>query len=87
MRLSMWMAMNGGTGRVGSLLSWGLGHIGGSLHPYQVCVSLTELTPTHKIIGHLSIHWPFDSRVLADCIVSCRRIISLCRDTQKNLSM
>ncbi|KAK7441554.1 hypothetical protein VKT23_016547 [Stygiomarasmius scandens] len=36
MRLSMWMAMNGGTGMVGSLLSWGLGHIHGRLHPYQV---------------------------------------------------
>ncbi len=36
MRLAMWMAMNGGTGMVGSLLSWGLGHIGGSIHPYQV---------------------------------------------------
>ncbi|KAK0472478.1 MFS general substrate transporter [Armillaria novae-zelandiae] len=35
MRLSMWMAMNGGTGMVGSLLSWGLGHIGGKLHAYQ----------------------------------------------------
>ncbi|KAK0451226.1 MFS general substrate transporter [Desarmillaria tabescens] len=35
MRLSMWMAMNGGTGMVGSLLSWGLGHIGGKLHTYQ----------------------------------------------------
>ncbi|KAF8913613.1 major facilitator superfamily domain-containing protein [Mucidula mucida] len=35
MRLAMWMAMNGGTGMVGSLLSWGLGHIGGSIHPYQ----------------------------------------------------
>ncbi|TFK64965.1 MFS general substrate transporter [Pluteus cervinus] len=35
MRLSMWMAMNGGTGVVGSLLSWGLGHIHGSLKPYQ----------------------------------------------------
>ncbi|KAJ8496781.1 hypothetical protein ONZ45_g12308 [Pleurotus djamor] len=36
MRLSMWMAMNGGTGMVGSLLSYGLGHINGRLHPYQV---------------------------------------------------
>ncbi|KAK7047851.1 hypothetical protein VNI00_006179 [Paramarasmius palmivorus] len=35
MRLAMWMAMNGGTGMIGSLLSWGLGHINGSLHPYQ----------------------------------------------------
>ncbi|KAL0947852.1 hypothetical protein HGRIS_013914 [Hohenbuehelia grisea] len=35
MRLSMWMAMNGGTGMVGSLLSWGLGHIHGHLFPYQ----------------------------------------------------
>lgn len=35
MRLSMWMAMNGGTGMIGSLLSWGLGHIGGSLRPWQ----------------------------------------------------
>ncbi|KAJ8087662.1 hypothetical protein PM082_006497 [Marasmius tenuissimus] len=35
MRLAMWMAMNGVTGMVGSLLSWGLGHIRGSLHPYQ----------------------------------------------------
>lgn len=36
MRLSMWMAMNGVTGMVGSLLSWGLGHIGGKLQSYQV---------------------------------------------------
>ncbi|KDQ28582.1 hypothetical protein PLEOSDRAFT_1039770 [Pleurotus ostreatus PC15] len=35
MRLSMWMAMNGGTGMIGSLLSYGLGHINGRLHPYQ----------------------------------------------------
>ncbi|KAK0219377.1 major facilitator superfamily domain-containing protein [Armillaria nabsnona] len=35
MRLSMWMAMNGGTGMIASLLSWGLGHIGGNLHAYQ----------------------------------------------------
>ncbi|TFK39896.1 major facilitator superfamily domain-containing protein [Crucibulum laeve] len=35
MRLSMWMAMNGGTGMIGSLLSYGLGHIHGRLHPYQ----------------------------------------------------
>ncbi|KAL0579642.1 hypothetical protein V5O48_002338 [Marasmius crinis-equi] len=35
MRLAMWMAMNGVTGMVGSLLSWGLGHIKGSIHPYQ----------------------------------------------------
>ncbi|KAG7097868.1 hypothetical protein E1B28_005180 [Marasmius oreades] len=35
MRLAMWMAMNGVTGMVGSLLAWGLGHIKGSLHPYQ----------------------------------------------------
>ncbi|KAJ8087519.1 hypothetical protein AAF712_006640 [Marasmius tenuissimus] len=34
-RLAMWMAMNGVTAMVGSLLSWGLGHIKGSLHPYQ----------------------------------------------------
>ncbi|ESK92567.1 allantoate permease [Moniliophthora roreri MCA 2997] len=34
-RLAAWMAMNGGTGMIGSLLSWGLGHIKGSLHPYQ----------------------------------------------------
>ncbi|KAF8869061.1 major facilitator superfamily domain-containing protein [Infundibulicybe gibba] len=30
MRLAMWMAMNGVTGMVGSLLSYGLGHIHGS---------------------------------------------------------
>ncbi|KAF9462293.1 major facilitator superfamily domain-containing protein [Collybia nuda] len=35
MRLSMWMAMNGVTGMVGSLMSYGLGHIHGSLKPYQ----------------------------------------------------
>ncbi|KAL1659379.1 major facilitator superfamily domain-containing protein [Schizophyllum commune] len=35
MRLAIWMAANGGTGMFGSLLSWGLGHIGGSLRPYQ----------------------------------------------------
>ncbi|KAF5376222.1 hypothetical protein D9615_008548 [Tricholomella constricta] len=44
MRLSMWMAMNGVTGmaigkvnceQVGSLLSYGLAHIKGSLRPYQ----------------------------------------------------
>ncbi|KAK1223983.1 hypothetical protein PQX77_013144 [Marasmius sp. AFHP31] len=34
-RLAMWMAMNGVTAMVGSLLSWGLGHIRGSLQPYQ----------------------------------------------------
>lgn len=36
LRLSAWYAMNGVTGMVGSLLSWGLGHIEGSLQPYQV---------------------------------------------------
>ncbi|KAG6916243.1 hypothetical protein DXG01_007740 [Tephrocybe rancida] len=36
MRLSMWMAMNGVTGMVGSLLTFGLGHIKGALKPYQV---------------------------------------------------
>ncbi|EIN09349.1 MFS general substrate transporter [Punctularia strigosozonata HHB-11173 SS5] len=35
-RLAIWMAANGGTGMVGSLLAWGLGHINGSLRPYQV---------------------------------------------------
>ncbi|KAL0058349.1 hypothetical protein AAF712_014983 [Marasmius tenuissimus] len=34
-RLAMWMAMNGVTAMVGSLLSWGLGHIKGSLQPHQ----------------------------------------------------
>ncbi|KAK1223989.1 hypothetical protein PQX77_013125 [Marasmius sp. AFHP31] len=34
-RLAMWMAMNGVTAMVGSLLSWGLGHISGSLKSYQ----------------------------------------------------
>ncbi|KAJ7287840.1 major facilitator superfamily domain-containing protein [Mycena rebaudengoi] len=34
-RLAMWMAMNGGTGMVGSLLSYGLGQIKGKIHPYQ----------------------------------------------------
>ncbi|KIK62936.1 hypothetical protein GYMLUDRAFT_197181 [Collybiopsis luxurians FD-317 M1] len=36
LRLSYWMAANGVTGMIGSLLSWGLGHIAGRLHPYQV---------------------------------------------------
>ncbi|PBK68284.1 MFS general substrate transporter [Armillaria solidipes] len=45
MRLSMWMAMNGGTGMVGSLLSWGLGHIGGKLHAYQPLLVLPD-SPT-----------------------------------------
>ncbi|KAJ7497483.1 MFS general substrate transporter [Mycena latifolia] len=36
MRLSLWFAMNGCTGMVGSLLTYGLGHIKGKLHPYQV---------------------------------------------------
>ncbi|KAF9490985.1 MFS general substrate transporter [Pleurotus eryngii] len=42
MRLSMWMAMNSGTGMfcptatfIGSLLSYGLGHINGRHHPFQ----------------------------------------------------
>ncbi|KAJ7446263.1 MFS general substrate transporter [Mycena galericulata] len=35
MRLSLWYAMNGCTGMVGSLLTYGLGHITGKLHPYQ----------------------------------------------------
>ncbi|KAJ7091201.1 major facilitator superfamily domain-containing protein [Mycena epipterygia] len=36
MRLALWFAMNGCTGMVGSLLTYGLGHIKGKLHPYQV---------------------------------------------------
>ncbi|KAI0033575.1 major facilitator superfamily domain-containing protein [Vararia minispora EC-137] len=46
MRLSMWYAANGVTGMFGSLLAWGVGHISGSLRPYQViflfigCISL-----------------------------------------------
>ncbi|KAJ7178376.1 MFS general substrate transporter [Mycena crocata] len=35
-RLALWFAMNGVTGMVGSLLTYGLGHIKGKLHPYQV---------------------------------------------------
>ncbi|CAL1710357.1 unnamed protein product [Somion occarium] len=35
LRLAIWFAANGATGMVGSLLAWGLGHIGGSLRPYQ----------------------------------------------------
>ncbi|KAJ7703005.1 major facilitator superfamily domain-containing protein [Mycena rosella] len=35
-RLALWFAMNGCTGMVGSLLTYGLGHIQGKLHPYQV---------------------------------------------------
>ncbi|KAJ7217865.1 MFS general substrate transporter [Mycena pura] len=36
LRLAYWFAMNGCTGMVGSLLTYGLGHINGRLHPYQV---------------------------------------------------
>ncbi|KAF7315495.1 MFS general substrate transporter [Mycena indigotica] len=36
LRLSYWFAMNGCTGMVGSLLTYGLGHIHGRLHSYQV---------------------------------------------------
>ncbi|CAE7089673.1 unnamed protein product [Rhizoctonia solani] len=35
MRLSLWMAMNGVTYMFGSLLAFGIGHINGSLRPYQ----------------------------------------------------
>jgi len=35
LRLSIWFAANGATGIIGSLLSWGLGHIDGALRPYQ----------------------------------------------------
>ncbi|KAG8789541.1 hypothetical protein FRC12_013390 [Ceratobasidium sp. 428] len=35
MRLSFWQAMNGVTAMIGSLLAFGIGHIGGSLRPYQ----------------------------------------------------
>ncbi|THH31740.1 hypothetical protein EUX98_g2458 [Antrodiella citrinella] len=35
LRLAIWFAANGATGIVGSLLSWGLGHIDGKLMPYQ----------------------------------------------------
>ncbi|TCD62052.1 hypothetical protein EIP91_007528 [Steccherinum ochraceum] len=35
LRLAIWFAANGATGMVGSLLSWGLGHIDGRLKPYQ----------------------------------------------------
>ncbi|KDQ56844.1 hypothetical protein JAAARDRAFT_158072 [Jaapia argillacea MUCL 33604] len=35
-RLSAWMAMNGVASAVGSLLAYGIGHIHGSLKPYQV---------------------------------------------------
>lgn len=51
MRLAIWMAANGGTGMVGSLLSYGLGHIKGSIYPYQVRL----------------FFWPIDSkRMLTD---------------------
>ncbi|KAJ7187989.1 MFS general substrate transporter [Mycena filopes] len=36
LRLAYWFAMNGCTGMVGSLLTFGLGHIKGKLHPYQI---------------------------------------------------
>lgn len=36
MRLALWYGMNGCTGMVGSLLTYGLGHINGKLRPYQV---------------------------------------------------
>ncbi|KAJ7772545.1 MFS general substrate transporter [Mycena maculata] len=36
MRLALWFAMNGCTGMVGSLITYGLGHIQGKLHPYQI---------------------------------------------------
>lgn len=36
MRLSFWYAANGITGIVGSLLTYGLGHIHGSLRSYQI---------------------------------------------------
>ncbi|QRW20736.1 major facilitator superfamily transporter [Rhizoctonia solani] len=35
MRLSLWMAMNGVTSMFGSLIAFGIGHIHGSLKPYQ----------------------------------------------------
>ncbi|KAJ7045769.1 major facilitator superfamily domain-containing protein [Mycena alexandri] len=35
-RLAYWYSMNGCTGMVGSLLTFGLGHIRGNLHPYQI---------------------------------------------------
>ncbi|KAJ1305159.1 hypothetical protein OPQ81_000193 [Rhizoctonia solani] len=35
MRLSLWMAMNGVTMMFGSLIAFGIGHIRGSLRPYQ----------------------------------------------------
>lgn len=35
LRLAIWFAANGATGIVGSLISWGIGHINGRLHPYQ----------------------------------------------------
>ncbi|KAG9098534.1 hypothetical protein FRC06_006241 [Ceratobasidium sp. 370] len=35
MRLSFWQAMNGVTAMIGSLLAFGIGHISGSLRPYQ----------------------------------------------------
>ncbi|KAG8733157.1 hypothetical protein FRC11_008362, partial [Ceratobasidium sp. 423] len=35
MRLSLWMAMNGVTMMFGSLIAFGIGHIHGSLRPYQ----------------------------------------------------
>ncbi|QRV93342.1 major facilitator superfamily transporter [Ceratobasidium sp. AG-Ba] len=35
MRLSYWQAMNGVTFMFGSLLAFGIGHIGGALRPYQ----------------------------------------------------
>lgn len=35
MRLAIWFAANGVTGMVGSLLAYGIGHIHGSMKPYQ----------------------------------------------------
>ncbi|GJE93056.1 MFS general substrate transporter [Phanerochaete sordida] len=35
LRLAIWFAANGATGMVGSLISWGIGHINGKLFPYQ----------------------------------------------------
>lgn len=45
LRLAMWMSMNGVTGVVGSLVTYGLGHIHGSLYPYQVRSFLRTWAP------------------------------------------
>lgn len=82
MRLSLWMAMNGGTGMFGSLLSWGLGHIHGSINPYQVyslrrgSTSITWLLIITSHVDYFPFHRSAHHSLLSNRVV-CDKFSSI----------